>query len=62
MIDKEDTDEAELSKGEVVNGDYIYIGVEMDEYKDILTRMARDTLKGKFNVILRREDVIIAGQ
>lgn len=27
MIDLEDTDEDDLSKGEVVNGDYIYISV-----------------------------------
>lgn len=26
-------------------------------YKDILTRMSQDTLKGKLNVIFRREDV-----
>ncbi|KAL7611716.1 hypothetical protein Lser_V15G08204 [Lactuca serriola] len=35
MIDLEDTDEDDLSKGEVVNGDYIYISVENLRRKSI---------------------------
>lgn len=58
VIDSEDIDEADLSEVEVI---IIYkFDITMDEYKDILTRMARYTINGKLHVILTREDAPIA--